>query len=132
MKSIIYGASAKGYTVQTIEDGAVIDKYTAGNSPHCSQTYLPHRKGVGFIQVREWAISTANEMADNLGIPRDRVTENSDLVADDLCMADHADMWSISNGEPVRERNTPEWGEMYERWVDFAFADLSPDPFVVS
>ena len=40
----------------------------------------------------------------------------------DLTLADHAELWAKSQGIRVAERETPEWLEMYERWIDYAFA----------
>jgi hypothetical protein len=41
-------------------------------------------------------------------------------------LADHAEAWSQENGESVPLRGTDEWARMYERWIEFAFADF-PD-----
>jgi len=38
--------------------------------------------------------------------------------------ADHAELWAKSQGIRVAERETPEWLDMYERWVNWAFADF--------
>ena len=42
----------------------------------------------------------------------------------DLTLADYAELWQKDRGIPVPERDTPEWMEMYERWIDYAFADF--------
>jgi len=39
-------------------------------------------------------------------------------------LADHAELWAKSQGIRVAERETPEWLEKYERWVNWAFADF--------
>ena len=39
-------------------------------------------------------------------------------------LADHAELWAKSQGIRVAKRETPEWLEMYERWVNWAFADF--------
>ena len=41
-----------------------------------------------------------------------------------MTLADHAEAWTRERGEAVPHRESPEWKEMYERWVTFAFADL--------
>ena len=39
-------------------------------------------------------------------------------------LADHAELWAKSQGIRVAKRETPKWLEMYERWIDYAFADF--------
>jgi len=43
---------------------------------------------------------------------------------DNLTMAETAEMWWTEQGKIVPNRDTPEWDEMYEKWIDFAFIDL--------
>lgn len=42
----------------------------------------------------------------------------------DPTLADYAELWCKDQGIPVPEREAPEWAEMYERWIDYAFADF--------
>ena len=42
----------------------------------------------------------------------------------DLTLAEYAELWHQDRGIPVPERETQEWQEMYERWVDYAFANF--------
>ena len=39
----------------------------------------------------------------------------------ELTLAEHAEAWWREQGNTVPERNTNEWREMYEKWVDYAF-----------
>lgn len=47
------------------------------------------------------------------------------LGAENISLAQHAEMWyyETSNKE-IPERYTPEWYEMYKRWIDYAFKNL--------
>jgi len=42
----------------------------------------------------------------------------------DLTLAEYAELWCKDRGIAVPERGTPEWDTMYERWIDYAFADF--------
>ena len=48
--------------------------------------------------------------------------------ADEMTLADHAEAWWSKQGNIVPARETSEWTTMYEKWVEFAFADFS-DPY---
>lgn len=41
-----------------------------------------------------------------------------------MTLADHAEAWWREQGNTVPPRNTDEWQQMYETWVEWAFADL--------
>ena len=43
----------------------------------------------------------------------------------EMTLADHAEAWTREQGKQVPARNTPEWETMYEKWVEFAFADFT-------
>lgn len=47
---------------------------------------------------------------------------------DNTTLAEHAEAWARESGEVVPERDTPEWQALYERWVEYAFADLARAP----
>ena len=39
-------------------------------------------------------------------------------------LADEAEAWARENAREIPPRGTPEWRELYQAWVDFAFARL--------
>ena len=43
---------------------------------------------------------------------------------ENMTCAEHAEYWWREQGETVPPENTPEWQAMYEKWIDFAFADF--------
>ena len=43
---------------------------------------------------------------------------------DSTTLADHAEAWHKEQGKPVPCRDTKAWQEMYEEWVNWAFADF--------
>jgi hypothetical protein len=45
-------------------------------------------------------------------------------MADEMTLADHAESWWREQGKRVPQRKTTAWQRMYERWVEFAFADF--------
>lgn len=46
----------------------------------------------------------------------------SDKQAATMTMAEHAEMWWEEKGNQVPSKGTPEWVQMYESWVEFAFS----------
>jgi hypothetical protein len=40
-------------------------------------------------------------------------------------LADHAEEWAKEKGEEVPVRDSIEWSEMYQRWIEFAFRPVS-------
>ena len=42
----------------------------------------------------------------------------------ELTLADYAEAWHRDRGIAVPKRETAEWLEMYERWVDYAFENF--------
>lgn len=42
-----------------------------------------------------------------------------------VTLADHAEAWQRERGETVPQRSSLEWELMYERWIDYAFENLS-------
>ena len=38
-------------------------------------------------------------------------------------LGEHAEEWWEELGNTLPDRDTPEWQEMYEKWVDFAFSE---------
>lgn len=44
----------------------------------------------------------------------------------EMTLADHAETWQRERGEPVPERDTPEWDSVYQDWIDFAFGSFTP------
>jgi len=47
------------------------------------------------------------------------------LGAGNISLAEHAEMWyyEMSNKE-IPERYSPEWYEMYKRWIEYAFKNI--------
>ncbi len=47
------------------------------------------------------------------------------LGAGNISLAQHAEMWHYENSnKEIPERYTPEWYEMYKRWIDYAFKNV--------
>ena len=38
-----------------------------------------------------------------------------------MTLSDHAEAWTKEQGKVVPERDTPEWQEMYQLWIAYAF-----------
>jgi len=83
MQSVIYAATRYGYAVQVANGGEIVHEYTAGNHRMESQTVTSPRSpnAVKLRQLRRWARQTANEIAQNQGVPADRVEYDTDLEA---------------------------------------------------
>lgn len=47
---------------------------------------------------------------------------------DNMTLAEHAECWWTMQGNEVPSKTSPEYTEMYEKWVDFAFSNLTPNP----
>ncbi len=58
-------------------------------------------------------------MKNNRGIYSSPIKEPGELT-----LGDHAEAWWREQGKVVSQRETPEWKEMYEKWVNFAFSDM--------
>ena len=43
-----------------------------------------------------------------------------------MTFAEHAEAWWQEQGNKVPKRGTKAWLSMYEKWVEFAFADFVP------
>jgi len=43
---------------------------------------------------------------------------------DDTPLYDIAEDWARAEGREVPPRDTEEWKQMYEAWIDYAFADF--------
>jgi len=41
-----------------------------------------------------------------------------------VTLADHAEAWWSKKGNKVPKKNTPQWQEMYEKWVKWAFREF--------
>ena len=83
MKSVIYAATGYGYCVQVIDGGEVVYEYTAGNHQKESQTFVDpcSPNAVKPSQLKRWAKQTAGEVANERGIPADRIAFDPDLEA---------------------------------------------------
>lgn len=83
MPNVIYAASRYGYCVQVIEGGEVVYECNEGNHPRESHTVInscsPYAITLG--QLRRWARQTANQIAEERGIPSERVEHDADLEA---------------------------------------------------
>jgi hypothetical protein len=44
----------------------------------------------------------------------------------ELTLADHAEAWWTEQGNPLPPRSSVAWTTMYEVWIDYAFAGLTP------
>lgn len=82
MKTVSWGANKYGYTVQVWDGGQCVQDYSAGNNRHeSSERISPDSPNAApLTQLREWAIQTANEMAQEFDVPADQVSEDTDLV----------------------------------------------------
>jgi hypothetical protein len=83
MQTVIYAATRFGYTVQVIDGGQVVYEYSAGNCQKESQTIVdPGSPGaVRLSQLKRWARQTAREIANERGIPAERIAYDPDLEA---------------------------------------------------
>lgn len=39
-------------------------------------------------------------------------------------LSDYAESWAKENNIEIPPRDTPEWMDMYQKWIEFAFADF--------
>ena len=75
-----WAATRNGYAVQTCVDGEVVDEYSGGNNPYDSiQRLHPDDPDVPLRTLKRYAKQTALETADDLGVPRENVSEDDDL-----------------------------------------------------
>lgn len=130
MRNVIYAAIPYGYAVKVMENNKVVDEYTAGNSPRCSQTYVDPKDGLPLSRMREFAKQTAEEMAGDAPVEYSNDLEGElremlirSIPEDDMRMSDHAELWAVENGRDIPDRNTDEWQAMYEEWCAFAFGE---------
>ena len=81
MKSVIYAATRHGYCVQAIDGGMVVYEYTAGNHQNDSQAILDPRSpnSVRLRQLKRWAKQTADQIAEERGIPTNQIEYDPDL-----------------------------------------------------
>jgi hypothetical protein len=82
-RHIIYGACPYGYTAQVVQDGEIVDEYTAGNSPFDSQGYInPDSPGaVSLRTLQVYARRTAQDLAEEWGVSPSSVSEDEDIVS---------------------------------------------------
>ena len=46
-----------------------------------------------------------------------------------MTLAEHAEAWWREQGKEVPDRETSAWQEMYEQWIEYAFAEFGkPEP----
>lgn len=45
-------------------------------------------------------------------------------MSNKMTFADHAEAWWREQGKRVPRRKTKAWQAMYEKWIEFAFADF--------
>ncbi len=81
---VSYGASIYGYEVQVIDGNTIIETYSGGNIPECGTTRLnPH---LDATQPQEtllrYAKEHAFELAEEQGVPKNRVGHNTDIDED--------------------------------------------------
>jgi hypothetical protein len=73
-----------GYAVDTFDsDCQPLDEYRAGNSPGCSQTFLPrgHKFALRKSTLRKFAKQTARETAERFGLGAARIFHSPDSEA---------------------------------------------------
>lgn len=76
-----YAATACAYQVQVSdENGSILDDYTAGNGEGDSQAFVHPDDGVGLATMQRYALQTAQETAQGLGLPLSAVHEDRDLI----------------------------------------------------
>ena len=83
MKTIRYAATRYGYCVQVIDDGEIVYEYTAGNCQTESQAVIDpsSRSRQTSTTSKRWAKQTADQIAEERGIPISRVEYDPDLEA---------------------------------------------------
>ena len=81
MRSVIYAAIRCGYCVHVIDGGEIVYEYTAGNHQRESQTSVDPRSpnAVNLRQLKRWARQTADQIAEERGIPANQVEYDPDL-----------------------------------------------------
>ena len=78
--AIGWKANGWGYSVAVINTAKsqAVYEYTAGNSPWDSQQSVAAEGGVGEAQLKEWALQTAKEFANEIDLPQSVVFEEED------------------------------------------------------
>jgi hypothetical protein len=72
-----------GYAVTAYgRDGQPVKEYTAGDHPLDSQSVAVNDRPVPAATLEKWAQQSAAEMADELGVPRDRISRDTDNEAE--------------------------------------------------
>ena len=81
MNSVIYAATRHGYSVQAIDDGEVVYEYVAGNCQKESTAIIDSSSthAVKLSQLRRWAKQTADQIAEERGIPTNQIEYDPDL-----------------------------------------------------
>ena len=81
MSSVIYAATRCSYCVQVIDGGEIVYEYTAGNHERESQTFVDPRSpnAVNLRQLKRWARQTADQIAEERGIPANQIEYDPDL-----------------------------------------------------
>ena len=84
MRTIAFAATRYGYCVQVIDDGMVVYEYTAGNCQTESKAVIDPDSSVAVSrsQLRRWAKQTADQIAEERGVPLSRVEYDPDLELD--------------------------------------------------
>lgn len=80
--TILWAATAHGYTVQTMRGSKIVDEYHAGNHAMDSQQYatIGSREAVPANRLRKMAERTANDIAEENGSAE--VEYDSDLESE--------------------------------------------------
>ena len=81
MRTVIYAATRHGYSVQAIDGGQIIYEYVAGNHQEESTAIIDpsSTNAVKLSQLRRWAKQTADQIAEERGIPANLVEYDPDL-----------------------------------------------------
>jgi hypothetical protein len=76
-KAVTWYANKYGYQVEVLERGQIIHEYFAGNHPHDSEEVLEPSDplAVPEQEIRQFAQSTAEQIADEFSIPVSMVSE---------------------------------------------------------
>lgn len=77
--TVEYDFNELGYIVQVIQEGDILDEYTAGNSPFDSQVTLAEG-GLSIETIEKYAKQTANDFMSEY--KADSVQHNNELLAD--------------------------------------------------
>jgi hypothetical protein len=76
-KAIAWYANRYGYHIDVIVNGKIVSDYSAGNHPSDSEEFLEPSDpaAVPEPKLREFAVSTAQQLAEEFNVPLDCISE---------------------------------------------------------